>query len=112
MDEATLAKYYLNKSKIKQLEEENEDLLNQMGVRQAPVGTYVHGKFVVEVTENKRFDSSIATKLYPLGEDGENMELYSASVDSSLAKKYLDAEAYAACQKVFPNNKIEVKVRG
>jgi hypothetical protein len=112
MNEDSLALYYLNKSKIKQLEEENEDILNELGLRQAAVGTYVEGKFVVEVTENRRFDSSIATKLYPLGENGENMELYSASVDSALAKKHLDPEAYAACQKIYSNNKVEIKVRG
>lgn len=110
MDEAALQEFYLNKQKIKELTERNEEIVNDMGLRQAAVGNYVEGKFVVEVSENVRFNSALATEKFPLGDNGENFNLYKAQVDSTLAKKNLSEEDYKSCQTVFPNNKVEIKL--
>jgi hypothetical protein len=103
-------RFLANKAKIKQLEAENEELLRQASVREAEPGIYTEGKIVVEVSRNARFDPTLATKKFPLGENGENMHLYSAQVDSALAKKFLAPDQYAEVQKVYPNNRVEVRI--
>ena len=110
MDETKLQEFYLNKQKIKELTERNEELINEQGLRQAQQGIYNEGKYVVEVSPNVRFDSAQAEELFPIGDNGENMELYTAAIDSKKAKKVLSDEDYARCQKVFPTNKVEVKL--
>lgn len=109
MSEDKLKQFYLNKLKIKELTEQNESIIDELGYRQAEIGTYQEGRAVVEVTPNVRFDPTIATELFPLGPDGENIELYSAKVDATLAKKHLTEEDYQSCQKRYPKNKVEVK---
>ena len=110
MTEAELKEFYLNKQKIKQLEERNNDLIANAGLRSAPIGVYTEGPYVVEVSRNARFNGKLATELFPLGPNGENMHLYKAEVDSALAKKHLSKEDYERCQTVFDNNKVEVKL--
>ena len=110
MDETALQRIYLNKQKIAELEAENKELYAELGLPQTPVGVYKQGRYQVDITPNVRFDAAIATTLFPLGEDGTNMELYKATIDSAKAKKALSPEDYARCQKVFDNNKVEVKL--
>ena len=110
MDETKLQKIVENKLKIKQLEEETSEIIDELGLRQAEHGTTVHGRFMVEISPNVRFDSAKATAMYPIGPNGENMNLYKAEVSATLAKAILSEEEYKACQKVFPNNKVEVKL--
>jgi hypothetical protein len=109
LDEDEMLEFVRNKNMIKQLTERNEEIIVASGLRQADYGTIMVGPLVVEVSPNTRFDPKLATSLYPLGENGENMELYAAQVDSALAKRHLSPEDYKRCQKVFPNNKVEVK---
>lgn len=110
MDESKLQEFYLNKQRIKELIERNEELLNEQGLRQAQQGSYNEGKYLVEVSPNVRFDSAQAEELFPIGDNGENMELYTAAIDPKKAKQFLSEEDYARCQKVFGNNKVEVKL--
>jgi hypothetical protein len=110
MDETKLHDIVAKKLQIKQLEEEVSELIDELGLRQADHGTIIEGRFIIEVSPNVRFDPAKATELFPLGENGENMELYSAKVDSTLAKKFMSEEQYKTCQKVFANNKVEVKL--
>ena len=110
MDETKLHDIVSKKLLIKQLEEEVSELIDELGLRQADPGTIVEGRFIVEVSPNVRFDPARATELFPIGPNGENMNLYKAEVNSTLAKKFLSEEEYKACQKKFPNNKVEVKL--
>ena len=110
MDETKLQEFYLNKQKIKELTDRNEELLNEQGLRQAELGVYNEGRYIVEVSPNVRFDSTIAEELFPIGDNGENMDLYTAAIDSKKAKKILSDEDYARCQKSFSSNKVEVRL--
>jgi hypothetical protein len=110
MDEQKLQQIYLNKLEIKRLEAENKDLINEMGLPQAETGTYTEGRYIVEVSPNLRFNADTATELFPIGENGENFNLYEAKVSATLAKQHLSAADYERCQKQYPNNKVEVKI--
>lgn len=110
MDEAMLQEFYLNKQRIKELTERNEELIAEQGLKQTPVGQYREGRYVVDISPNVRFDPVLAEELFPIGDNGENMELYTAAVDPKKAKQFLSAEDYARCQKEFPNNKVEVRL--
>ena len=109
--ETTLIQYLRIKNQIKQLEEEAAELLGNEGFAQLAPSTYVYGKVEVVVSRNARFDPKRATELYPLGENGENMNLYRAQVDSALAKVLISPEEYEACQKEYPNNKVEIRLK-
>ena len=110
MNEAELQEFYINKQKIKELEERNTEIVANAGLRELDHGNYQEGRFIVEVSRNARFDPAKATELFPLGENGENFELYKAQVDSTLAKKHLSPADYERCQKEYPNNKVEIKM--
>ena len=113
MDEQKLLEILKRKNQIKQLTEEIEELTGELGLAAMTPGVYAADSVGVEVviSPNVRFNSDIATQKYPLGENGENMHLYSAAVDSTLAKKYLSDAEYAECQKVYPKNKVEIKLK-
>jgi len=113
MDETKLIEILKRKNEIKRLTEEIEELTSELGLASMPVGVYTADTVNAEIviSPNVRFNSDIATEKFPLGPNGENMKLYSAVVDSTLAKKYLTEEEYASCQKVFPKNKVEIKLK-
>lgn len=108
LTEAEAAQFLLNKNKIKELEEANEELLTQAGVRTEQLGTYSVGRFIVEVGRNARFNAALAAEKYPLSDD--TMKLYKAEVDGTLAKKHLSPAEYEQLQVVFPKNKVEIKL--
>lgn len=110
-EEQLLQEFYLNKNKIKELTDRNGEISAELALAQRPTGRTEVGKLVVEISSNTRFDPALATELFPLGENGENFNLYKAQVDATLAKKFLSDEDYRRCQKIFPNNKVEVKLR-
>lgn len=95
-------------AKIKQLSEEKDEIFRQSNVRNAEPGTYQDGRVTVIVSEVRRFDSERAQEMFPLNE--ENLHLYDASISSAKAKQHLTPAQYQALQKVYPNNKVEVKI--
>lgn len=95
-------------AKIKQLTEEKDEILRQSKVRDLPAGTYQDGRVTVSVSEVRRFDSALAQEMYPFNE--ANLHLYDATISSAKAKKHLPPAVYQSLQKVYPNNKVEVKI--
>jgi hypothetical protein len=110
-DEAMLLKYLTLKNQMKQIQEELDEIMSSEGFAEAMPDVYDYGSVEVVVSPNVRFDAAIAQVLFPLGENGENMHLYTASVDSKKAKEHLTATQYEACQKHFPKNKVEIRFK-
>lgn len=97
-------------AQIKQLTEQKAEIMRNAEVDLLPIGTHVDGRVAVVVSPNRRFDSELAMKAYPLGENGENLELYDATISSTKAKALLAPAEYEKLQKVFPKNKVEVRI--
>ena len=97
-------------AKIKQLGEEKSQILRDAEVDLLPVGTHTDGRVSVVVSPNRRFSPELAMEMYPLGENGENLNLYDATISSAKAKANLPPAVYEKLQKVFPNNKVEVRI--
>ena len=97
-------------AQIKQLGEQKAQILRDAEVDLLPVGNHVDGRVLVTVSQNRRFDSELAMEAYPLGPNGENLELYDATISSTKAKALLPPAEYAKLQKIFPKNKVEVKI--
>ncbi len=98
--------------KLKQLKEDRDALAHGLDF-----GAYEGGGYAVTVVETKRFNPGVAANLISEGKmgvttKGKIAELLASvsktTVDSTLAKKYLTGEQYAACQT--PNGrKVTVK---
>lgn len=107
MREEMIAEMALIKAQISELDERYSELSQEAGLDKLDPGLYPVGRVLVEVQENRRFDSKRAGVLFS---KERFPDLYEEVVNPTKAKKLLTSSQYREAQTRFPNNKITIKV--
>lgn len=92
----TVARIARINEQIKLLEQERDDLWEDLG--DLEVRDYAAGDYILKVTENRRFDPSLAKKALPAT---KYKKILKAKPDTALAKAVLEEDEFAACQRVL-----------
>ena len=95
--EQTIARIADLKALVKAQEEEIEDLYASLPQAQK-IDTYPAGRYILKVSDNRRFDPATAAKALP----ASKVKLILVSKpDSALAKKVLSGDDYSKCQRSY-----------